>query len=156
MTGQQVECVMRNRIQAATPVELNRLCLHLGLAEGVGSEEIERAYLDAADNTVFNVIRNLVPNDAPTYSKAIRLIFKKMRPYSASLDETWRHVKSLKFWDYRSAIEDLDDEEYEEFCKLHELNPRAPDSREQYQQYMALFNQMSEVVQAAHLNDVQH
>ena len=46
--------------------------------------------------------------------------------------------------------------DYEEFCKLHELNPRAPDSKEQYQQYMQLFKAMAEVVQAAHLDDVRH
>ena len=105
---------MRKRIQAATPVELNRLCLHLGLDEGADSEEIEKAYLNAADNSIFNIVRNLVPNDAPTFSKALRLIFKEMRPYSAALDESWQRVKSLKFWDYRSAIEDLDDDKLEE------------------------------------------
>ena len=114
MTELEVECVLQKRLQAATPAELNRLCLHLSLKEGANSKEIEKAYLDAADNSIFNVIRNLVPNDAPTYSKALRLIFNEMRPYSAALDETWKRVKSLKFWDYRSAIEDPDDEKLEE------------------------------------------
>ena len=114
MTEPGVECVLQKRIQAATPVELNRLCLHLGLKDGADSKDIEKAYLDAADNSIFNVIRNLVPNDAPTYSKALRLIFKEMRPYSAALDETWKRVKSLKFWDYCSTIESLDDEKLEE------------------------------------------
>lgn len=114
MTEREVPCVLQKRLQAATPAELNRLCQHLGLKEDADSKEIEKAYLDAADNSIFNVIRNLVPNDAPTYSKALRLIFKEMQPYSAALDETWKRVKSLKFWDYRSAIEDLDDRKLEE------------------------------------------
>ena len=114
VSEQEVECVLRKRLQAATPAELNRLCFHFGLMAGSDSEEIEKAYLDAADNSIFNVIRNVVPNDAPTYSKALRLIFKEMRPYSAALDETWKRVKSLKLWGYCSAIEDLNDTELEE------------------------------------------
>ena len=114
MTDQEVECVLQRRLQAATSAELNRLCRHLGLEEQADTKEIEKAYLAAADNTIFNAIRKIVPNDAPTYSKVLRLIFKEMRPYSEALDETWQRVKSLKFWDYRSAIEDLDDKELEE------------------------------------------
>ena len=114
MNDQEVECVLQKRLQAASKTELNRLCQHLRLKEGADSKEIEKAYLDAADNSIFNVIRNLVPNDAPTYSKALRLIFNEMRPYSAALDETWKRVKSLKFWGYRSATEDPDDEKLEE------------------------------------------
>jgi hypothetical protein len=114
MIEKQVGCVMHKRLQAASPAELNRLCEHLGLKKSANREQIEKAYLVAADNSIFNAIRNLVPNDAPTYSKVLRLIFKEMRPYSAALDETWKRVKSIKFWDYRSAIEDMDDEKLEE------------------------------------------
>lgn len=45
---------------------------------------------------------------------------------------------------------------YEEFVKLHSLNPRAPDSREQYRQYMKAFEQMSEIVKVAHLDEIRH
>jgi hypothetical protein len=114
MTEQKTGCAMQKRFQAATPAELNRLCLHLGLKVGADINEIEKAYLNAADNSIFSAVRNYVPNEAPTYSKVLRLIFKEMRPYSAALDETWKRVKALKFWEYRSAIEDLDDEKLEE------------------------------------------
>lgn len=45
---------------------------------------------------------------------------------------------------------------YEEFVKLHSLNPHAPDSREMYRQYMLAFEQMSEIVKVAHLEEVAH
>jgi len=90
------------------------MTVHLGPEYAANSKEIEKAYLDAADNSIFNAIRNYVPNDAPTYSKVLRLIFKEMRPYSAALDETWQRVKSLKIWDYRSSIEDMSDKKLED------------------------------------------
>lgn len=46
--------------------------------------------------------------------------------------------------------------EYDEFCQLHKLNPHAPDSREQYRQYCEAFERMSEIVQTAHLEEIQH
>lgn len=40
MSKQKVGCVMRKRLQAATPTELNRLCQHLHLEKGADSKEL--------------------------------------------------------------------------------------------------------------------
>jgi hypothetical protein len=36
-----------------------------------------------------------------------------LRSFSDGLDDTWKAVKSVKFWNYRSAIEDMGDDELE-------------------------------------------
>ena len=107
-------CVFMSRLERATRVELDRLCRHLDLEEGAGTEEIEKAYLDAADNSIFKAIRPALSSDAPTYLTALIIIYKELRPYSEALDETWRRVKRLELWSYQSPIEEMDELELED------------------------------------------
>ncbi len=114
LSESKIKNVMQERLQAATSAELDRMSEHLGLKDGTGWKEIETAYLDAADNSIFNVIRGLVPSDAPTYSKALRLLFKDMQPLSKTLDENWKRVKSLELWNHQSDLEKMSDNELED------------------------------------------
>lgn len=108
-------CVLNGRLKLATRVELDRLCLHLGILKGASIEEIEQAYLKAADNSIFRAIRDYISNEAPTYLKALHLIYKELRPYSLALDETWSRVKeSLGSEDYKPSIEAMDEFELED------------------------------------------
>ena len=107
-------CVFNSRLVRATRVELDRLCTHLGLDKGANTLDIEQAYLSAADNSIFQKIRPLLPTDSPTYLKALVLIDKERRSYSEALDEFSRRVKSLDWWSYRSPVEDMDELELED------------------------------------------
>jgi len=102
------------RLEQATDAELSRLRVHLSLSEKSTVEHVLDSYIMAADNSIFSTVRSVIPSDIPTYSKVLRLIFKEMRSFSSSLDETWEQVKFLKFWNYRSPIEDMTDSELEE------------------------------------------
>jgi hypothetical protein len=112
-------CVLNARLTLATRVELDRLCKLLSIKEGASVQDVEQAYLNAADNSIFNMIRSLVPNEAPTYLKALILIYKELRSYSEALDETWVRVKNLQLFDYVTPIEDMHEPDLEE--KILEL-----------------------------------
>lgn len=119
MSNLNKEKLLYFRLEQATQSELTRLCKHLSIDENTDSHKILEAYLDAADNTIINVVRPLISGDQPTYSQILRLIFKELRSYSEGLDETWKAVKSIKFWKYRSPIEDMTDDELED--KIFEM-----------------------------------
>lgn len=102
------------RLTHATPAELQRLCTHLSIDLKSTTEKIRKAYLDAADNTIINIARPIISSDAPTYSKILRLIYRELRSYGEGLDETWKAVKSLKFWNYQSHVEEMKDHEIED------------------------------------------
>lgn len=106
--------LLENRLEQATSVERNRLCDHLAIKEDSTVESIQRAYLDAADNTIVNLVRPIISSELPTYSQILRLIYRELRSYSETLDETWRAVKLLKFWQYQSPIESMTDQELED------------------------------------------
>ncbi len=122
-------CVFNSRLVRATRVELDRLCTHLGLDKGANTLDIEQAYLSAADNSIFQKIRPLLPTDSPTYLKALVLIDKERRSYSEALDEFSRRVKSLDWWSYRSPVEDMDELELEDKI-LAIFRPEYRDARE--------------------------
>ena len=105
--------ILEDRLALATTAELNRLCGHLSITKNSSVEEIIRVYLDAADNTIFNVVRPVIPSEVPTYSQILRLIYKELRPFSEGLDESWQAVKSLTFWCYKSPIEEMEDNDLE-------------------------------------------
>lgn len=105
---------LAERLELATPAELGRMCQHLSLKETASAEEISKAYFDAADNTILNVIRPVIKSEVPTYRQILILIYKELRSFSEGLDETWKAVKSIKFWNYKSPVEDLSDKELEE------------------------------------------
>jgi len=113
LTKPKIENVLQERLQAATSAELERMRKHLKLKEDTDWKTIEKAFLDAADNSIFNIIRGIVPNDAPTYSKALRLLFKDMQPLIKTLDNTWKRVKSLEIWNHQSDIKKMSDSELE-------------------------------------------
>jgi hypothetical protein len=106
--------LLHGRLELATEAELKRMCQHLSIGDKSSVEEIIKGYLDAADNTIINVVRPVVPSDAPTYSKILRLIYRQLRSYAEGLDETWRAVKSLKPWKYQSPIDEMTDDALEE------------------------------------------
>lgn len=114
MTTQPSECVLDERLRASTQAELDRLCELLSIRQGSNVEAIRRAYLDAADNTIANLTRSIIPSKEPTYSQILRLIYRELRSFSEGLDETWKAVKSLKFWSYQSPIDQLEDSALEE------------------------------------------
>ena len=87
----------------------DRVCLHLRIPATSEIEDIEGAYVGAADNSILTAVRPLISINAPTYSQVLLLIYKKLRPFSKDLDETWHRVKSLKFWGYKPPLGDMDD-----------------------------------------------
>ena len=105
---------LRHRLKSASAAELNRLCIHLDIALDSSCGEVESAYLSAADNTIFNTVRPLLKTDAPTYSLALKLIYKEMRPFADGLNDTWSRVKALKFKDYQHPVDEMSDEELEQ------------------------------------------
>jgi hypothetical protein len=98
----------------ATDAELARLRAHLCIDGSCSVEEIKKAYVEAADNTFATLARPIVKTYEPAYDKILRLIYRELRSYSESFDETWKAVKSLKFWRYKSPVEDLDIDELED------------------------------------------
>lgn len=112
-SADDMSCALHARIAHATEAELTRLRGHLGLADHASREAIEQRYLNAADNSIFAAMRGVVRNDAPTYSKVLRLIYRELRPYAEGLDETWQRVKALKVMGYLSPVDQLSDEELE-------------------------------------------
>ena len=70
-------------------------------------------YQEAADNSLANILRPLFRSQALTYTQSLRFILKELRSLSEGLDDTWRAVKSVRFWSYRSAIDDMNDDELE-------------------------------------------
>ena len=111
--------LLRERLELATPSELGRMREHLTLKEVASNDDIIKAYLDAADNTILNVVRPVVKSQEPFYSQILRIIYKELRSYSEGLDDSWRAVKSIKFWNYRSPVEDWSNKELEE--KIFEM-----------------------------------
>lgn len=101
------------RLELATPVELNRMRDHLSLSQEADVDQIARAYLDAADNTILNIIRPLVNSEVPTYRQILLVIAKELRSFNEGASEFWQAVRSLKVWSYKSALEDLSDDELE-------------------------------------------
>ena len=101
--------LLHQRLRSATRAELDRVCLHLRISATSEIEDIEGAYVGAADNSIFTAVRPLISINAPTYSQVLLLIYKKLRPFSEDLDETWHRVKSLKFWGYKPPLGDMDD-----------------------------------------------
>ena len=114
MNNQTKEQLLHHRLGQATQAELARICVHLSIDEDSAPKKVENVYLDAADNTILNVVRPVISSDQPTYSQILRLIYKELRSYSEGLDETWKAVKSINFWNYRSPIEDMSDDELED------------------------------------------
>jgi hypothetical protein len=112
--GKNSSGLLHKRLHAATRSELNRVCQHLAIPETSSITEIKRAYLAAADNSIFTAIRPLISIDTPTYSKILLLIYKKSRPFSEDLDETWHRVKKLKLWNYKSPLGKRSDLELEQ------------------------------------------
>jgi hypothetical protein len=108
------ENVLEGRLEQATRAELDRLCELLAIDKGSGIDIVRKAYLGAADNTIASITRPLIPSKEPSYSQILRLIHKELRSFSEGLDETWKAVKSLKFWKHQSAIDQIDDWELEE------------------------------------------
>lgn len=108
-----VNCRLLGRLNSATPAELDRICMHLKLAPGRSVEDIATAYQEAADNSLSNILRPVFRSRVPTYTQILRFILKELRSFSEGLDDTWRAVKSIKFWNYRSAIDDMDDDDLE-------------------------------------------
>jgi hypothetical protein len=102
------------RLEGATRVELNRLCIHLGLQEHSTIQKIKETYIDAADNSILNILRPVISNAAPTYHRVLAQIYKELRSYSEARDETWNRVKKLKIWDYTSPIDEMDELELED------------------------------------------
>tara|TARA_R110002074_G_scaffold395193_3_gene583363 strand:+ start:823 stop:1452 length:630 start_codon:yes stop_codon:yes gene_type:complete len=106
-------------LNSATPVELDRVCAHLKLAPGSGIDKIVMTYQEAADNSLTNILRPLFRSQALTYTQSLRFILKELRSLSEGLDDTWRAVKSVRFWSYRSAIDDMNDDELE--SRIYEI-----------------------------------
>ena len=119
MNNQTMEQLLRHRLGEATQAELARICVHLSIDEGSALKKVENVFLNAADNTIINVVRPVISSDQPTYSQILRLIYKELRSYSEGLDETWKAVKSIEFWNYRSPIEDMSNDELED--KIFEM-----------------------------------
>ena len=119
MNNQTMEQLLRHRLGQATQAELARICVHLSIDEGSALKKVENVFLNAADNTIINVVRPVISSDQPTYSQILRLIYKELRSYSEGLDETWKAVKSIEFWNYRSPIEDMSNDELED--KIFEM-----------------------------------
>lgn len=107
-------CVLTSRLELATRVELGRLCTHLGIETGSERDQIKQAYLDAADNSIFKSIRRLVPSEAPTYFKALVLIYKKLRPYREAMDEFTTRFKRVSEPEYQSHVGEMDELELED------------------------------------------
>jgi len=114
-----MEQLLRHRLGQATQAELARICVHPSIDEGSALKKVENVFLNAADNTIINVVRPVISSDQPTYSQILRLIYKELRSYSEGLDETWKAVKSIEFWNYRSPIEDMSNDELED--KIFEM-----------------------------------
>lgn len=114
-----MEQLLRHRLGQATQAELARICVHLSIDEGSALKKVENVFLNAADNTIINVVRPVISSEQPTYSQILRLIYKELRSYSEGLDETWKAVKSIEFWNYRSPIEDMSNDELED--KIFEM-----------------------------------
>ena len=119
MNNQTMEQLLRHRLGQATQAELARICVHLSIDEGSALKKVENVFLNAADNTIINVVRPVISSEQPTYSQILRLIYKELRSYSEGLDETWKAVKSIEFWNYRSPIEDMSNDELED--KIFEM-----------------------------------
>jgi len=107
------EGVMKHRLAQASRAELDRLCGHLGLSLESDATQIERGYIRAADHFISEAVRTVVQSDTPSYSKALRLIYNELRPYSEALDETWTRVKALKIRQYQSRSDALSDQDLE-------------------------------------------
>lgn len=105
---------IEHKLRNATPTELSRLREHLSLPETSTIEHIIESYLEAADNTIASLTRPLMKTEAPTYTQILRLIYRELRSYGEALDETWRAVRSIKFWAFKSAVKNLDVEALEE------------------------------------------
>lgn len=101
------------RLTHASQAELARICKHLGIPEDSGVVQIRKAYIDAADNSLYQAARRFIATDAPTYSKALLVIYKELRPYREALDETWGRVKSFRLSKAENSINALNDEELE-------------------------------------------
>jgi hypothetical protein len=119
LNNQTMEQLLRHRLGQATQAELARICVHLSIDEGSALKKVENVFLNAADNTIINVVRPVISSDQPTYSQILRLIYKELRSYSEGLDETWKAVKSIEFWNYKSPIEDMSNDELED--KIFEM-----------------------------------
>lgn len=104
---------IESRLKSATKAELSRICGHLGIKKDSSIDAIQTAYTNAADNSIFQTIRGIIPSDSPTYSKVLRLIYQEMRPFSESLKDNLERVKSVKFWKYNSRISSMGDQELE-------------------------------------------
>ena len=106
--------LLKSRIKQATEVERKRLTAHLSIDEDSQVDQIIAAYLAAADNSIVSIARPIIGSELPTYSHILRLIYRELRTYSEALDETWKAVKSLKFWAYESPVDSMNDMELED------------------------------------------